>query len=149
MRGWLPVLARVLEQTLVVAGVALVLHGLWELAQLACYQFTGTEGRVAFLVKRLRADIGLSALGYLLACVVLRDSGWLWHRLRAGVIVMAVFGSVFAVVREWLATHAGAAVYAEFCAQVLGFALPPLLQWLIVPVLLARLTAPLLRRPRA
>lgn len=148
MRGWLPVLARVLEHALVVAGTALLLHGMWELAQLSCYQFSG-EGRVAFLVKRVRADIGLSALGYLLACVVLRDSGWLWHRLRAGVIVMAVFGSVFAVLREWLATHAGAAVYAESCAQVLGFALPPLFQWLIVPVLLARLTAPLLRRPRA
>lgn len=152
MRGWLPVLARVLEHTLIVAGAAVLLHMLWELAQLSSYQFAGSDtraARAAFVVARVRGDVGFSALGFLLACVMLRDSAWLTRQRSGGVAVMALFGLVFAVAREWLAVHSGAAVYGESTARVLGIALTPLFQWLIVPVLLARLTAPLLRRPRA
>lgn len=148
MRGWLPVLARALEHTLIVAGAAVLVHGLWELAQSFAYQFTGgdlRQARLAFVLGRLRGDVGFSALGFLLACVVLRDSTWLTRRMRAGAVVMMLFGLVFASAREWLAVHSGAAVYAESTAQVFGVALIPLIQWLIVPVLVVSLAAPLVR----
>jgi hypothetical protein len=149
MRGWLPVLARILEHTLIVAGVALIVHTLWELAQLSCYQFVGTDlrqARAIFVIARLRSDVGLSVLGFLLACIVLRDSLWLSRQMRAGVAIMALFGLMFASAREWLAVQSGAAVYSVATTQVFDVALLPLLQWLIVPVLLARLAAPLLRQ---
>jgi len=88
MRRWLPLLARVLEHTLIVAGAALIAHACWEVAQLSLYQF-GTSGsrlaRAAFVIARIRDDIGLSALGFLLACVTLRDSAWPVRQIRAGV----------------------------------------------------------------
>jgi len=151
MRGWLPVLARILEHTLIVAGSAVFVHVLWELAQLSSYQFSGSDlrqARLAFVLGRLRGDVGFSVLGFLLACVTLRDSTWLTRELRSGVAIMALFGFAFAAVREWLAVHSGTAVYAETTAQILGVALSPLIQWLIVPVLLARLVAPLIRPAR-
>lgn len=149
MRGWLPVLARTLEHTLIVAGAAVLVHALWELAQLSAYSFAGNDlrqARLGFVLGRLRGDVGFSALGFLLACVVLRDSAWLNRRMRSGVAVMALFGLVFASVREWLVVHAGTATYAEGTIQLFGVALSPLLQWLIVPVLIARFVAPLMRK---
>jgi len=151
MRRWLPLLARVLEHTLIVAGAALIAHASWEIVQLSLYQF-GASGsrlaRAAFVIARIRDDIGLSALGFLLSCVMLRDSAWPVRQIRAGVVIMTTFGFVCATAREWLTVHAGVVGYAQGTVEILGVALPPLLQWLIVPAVLARLVVPLIRRAR-
>jgi len=143
MRRWPPLLARVLEHTLIVAGGALIAHAFWELVQLSLYQF-GTSGprlaRAAFVIARIRDDIGLS--------VMLRDSAWPVRQMRAGVVIMTTFGFVCAAAREWLTVHAGVVDYTQGTIEIFGVALPPLLQWLIVPAVLARLVIPLIRRPR-
>ncbi len=149
MRGSLPVLVRVLEDTLIVAGAAVLTHALWELAQLSLYVLANSNpspARLGFVVARLRGDVGFSALGFLLACVILRDATWPSRKIRSGVVIMALFGLVFAAAREWLGAHSGSIMYTDGTVQILGVATPPLLQWLIVPVLIARLVAALARK---
>lgn len=142
-------LVRVFEHTLIVAGAALLTHALWELAQLSLYVVANSNplpARLGFVLARLRGDVGLSALGFLLASLILRDCEWLSRKTRSGVVIMALFGLVFAGLREWLGAHSGSIVYTDGTAQILGVAMPPLLQWLIVPVLIARVAAALARR---
>jgi hypothetical protein len=122
------------------ALLALVLHGLWEVAQLPLYTLREDAGgrRVLFyLLHCIAGDIMIATALFISVAAIFRDSSWPTHRpWRAGVIMVAM-GLAYTIFSEWYNVYQLRAwSYAASMSLVAGIGLAPLMQWIVVPVLM-------------
>ena len=122
------------------ALLALVLHGLWEAAQLPLYTLWEDADRrrvLFYLLHCIADDIMIATALFLSVAAIFRDSAWPTHRpWRAGVIMVAI-GLSYTVFSEWYNVYQLRAwSYAASMPLVAGIGLAPLMQWIVVPVLM-------------
>lgn len=130
----------VLKRLLHWAALALVLHGLWEVAQLPLYTLWEDPSRrriIAYLIHCIAGDVLIATTLFLFTAALFRDFAWPLHRpWRAGVIMVAM-GLIYTVFSEWYNVYrAGAWAYAASMPLVAGIGLTPLMQWIVVPVVM-------------
>ena len=118
-------------------GVGLVLHLVWEIAQLPLYTIfrdAGT-GFIAFAVFHcLLGDVVISAVSYGVAAGLLRDMRWSISRPWVGALIAFPLGVTYTGWSEWYNVYrAGSWQYMPAMPLVFGVGLSPLLQWLFVP----------------
>lgn len=122
------------------AGLALLLHGVWEIAHLPLYTLWDDpdRGRVArYVLHCLAGDALIAATTYLVTAIIFRDLNWParipW---RAGAFLVAL-GLAITAANEWYNVRVlGGWAYKAAMPLVAGIGLTPLLQWVIVPVLM-------------
>jgi hypothetical protein len=122
------------------ALLALVLHGLWEAAQLPLYTLWEDADRrrvLFYLLHCIADDIMIATALFLSVAAIFRDSAWPTHRpWRAGVIMVAM-GLSYTVFSEWYNVYQLRAwSYAASMPLVTGIGLAPLMQWIVVPILM-------------
>jgi hypothetical protein len=122
------------------AVLALVLHGLWEAAQLPLYTLREDTDRrrvLFYLSHCIAGDISIAVTLFLSVAALFRDSVWPVHRPWRGGAVMIVLGLAYTVFSEWYNVYrAGAWSYAASMPLVAGIGLAPLMQWIVVPILM-------------
>lgn len=122
------------------AALALVLHGLWEAAQLPLYTlWEDTDRRriLAYLFHCIAGDILIATTLFLLAAAIFRDTAWPAHRPWRGGLIMITAGLVFTVASEWYNVYRlGAWSYASAMPLAFGIGLTPLMQWIAAPALM-------------
>jgi len=120
------------------ALLALVLHGLWETAQLPLYTLwedTNRQRVLSYLFHCIAGDILIATTLFLSVAAIFRDSAWPVHWPWRGGLVMITAGLAYTVFSEWYNVYrASAWVYAASMPLIAGIGLTPLLQWLVVPI---------------
>jgi hypothetical protein len=134
------VISDALKRLLRWAALALVLHGLWEVAQLPLYTLWEDSDRrriLAYLLHCIAGDVSIGVALFLLVAAIFRDSDWPGPRPWRGGLVMITAGLAYTVFSEWYNVYrAHAWSYAASMPLVAGIGLAPLMQWLIVPILM-------------
>ncbi len=134
------VIPGILKRLLCWAVLALVLHGLWEAAQLPLYTlWEDTDRRriLSYLFHCIVGDVLIATTLFLFVAALLRDSAWPVHRPWHGGVAMLVAGLAYTVFSEWYNVYRlGAWSYASVMPLVFGIGLAPLAQWLVVPALM-------------
>jgi hypothetical protein len=122
------------------AGGGLAANFAWEMLQMPLFgEFEGMWWRC---FKASLGDVGLLGLVYLLMACAAED--WLWFRQlgRWRILLLTVLGLLVAVVVEQKALLAGRWSYRAGMLRLpfLGVGLPPVLQMILIPLLLAWLS---------
>ncbi len=120
------------------AGLAAVLHLVWEIAQLPLYTLWDDpdRGRIAaYVLHCLLGDVLIAVTVYLLTAIVFRELYWPERRPWPAGAFMLAAGLAFTASSEWYNVYrAGNWAYTAAMPLVAGIGLAPLLQWFIVPV---------------
>lgn len=130
----------------VFAGFSFLLHFAWEMVQAPLYSTMGEMSHAQALVICLRAtagDIAIGLVAYGAGALVQQHSLWILHPGARGSSVYLLSGLAITLVLEQLwSGPEGRWVYAPTMPiiPVLGVALSPLLQWLLLPPLALWLT---------
>ena len=122
------------------ALLALVLHGLWEMAQLPLYTlwYEATALRiVVYVVHCLIGDVLIAMGAYLITATIFRNIDWPWRDVWRGGAIMIALGLAYTGFSEWYNVYQLRAwSYAASMPLVMGIGLAPLMQWIVVPVLM-------------
>ncbi len=119
---------------------ALVLHGIWEVAQLPLYTLWDDPDRwrvTRYVLHCLTGDVLIAATTFLLTAIVFRDVDWPRRRPWPAGAFLLVLGLTFTAASEWYNVYAiGGWAYKDSMPLIAGIGLTPLFQWLVVPVLM-------------
>jgi hypothetical protein len=122
------------------ALLALVLHGLWEAAQLPLYTLwedTNRQRVLSYLFHCIAGDVLIAMGAYLITATIFRNIDWPWRDVWRGSAVMIVLGLAYTGFSEWYNVYQLRAWgYAASMPLVMGIGLAPLMQWLVTPVLM-------------
>lgn len=120
------------------AGLALVLHLLWEIGQLPFYQIPSDLGfRVYAVLHCTLGDVLISTITFSGTAALMRSWDWPIRAPWRGGIPMVTAGVVYTGFSEWHNVyHMAHWTYAPAMPLVAGIGLTPLLQWLLVPSLM-------------
>ena len=122
------------------ALLALVLHGLWEAAQLPLYilwEDTDRRRVLAYLFHCIAGDILIAVTLFLSVAALFRDSAWSTHRPWRGGAIMVVSGLAYTVFSEWYNVYQLRTwSYAASMPLVMGIGVAPLVQWIVVPAIM-------------
>ncbi|MBI5752148.1 MAG: hypothetical protein HZA59_08405 [Hydrogenophilales bacterium] len=122
------------------ALLALILHGLWEAAQLPLYTLwadSSCRRILSYLFHCIAGDVLIAMGAYLITATIFRNIDWPWRDVWRGGAVMIVLGLVYTVFSEWYNVYQLRAwSYAASMPLVMGIGLVPLMQWLVVPILM-------------
>jgi hypothetical protein len=120
------------------AGLAFVLHVLWEIGQLPFYQLPPDLGFRAYAVLHCTlGDVLISTLTFSGTAALMRSWDWPIRAPWRGGIPMVTAGVVYTGFSEWHNVyHMAHWTYAPAMPLVAGIGLTPLLQWLLVPSLM-------------
>lgn len=126
------------EGWLLVWGFSLSLA--WEIAQTPLYA-DHTSGSVYLLGSRLHCSLGdvlILLAAYELTALALRDRHWPSSPGWFGVPLFTLLGAGYTVWSEWFNVQVALAWdYAPAMPTVWGIGLAPLLQWLVIPPIVA------------
>ena len=122
-------------------GASLVVHLVWEIAQLPLYAIwaTGTRREQAFSVLHCTAgDVMIAGLSLLAALALFAPVSWPSTGSARVYFATVAFGVGYTMLSEWLNTSVRQNwAYSDWMPvlPVIGTGLSPLLQWLVVPTL--------------
>ena len=129
------------------AGFSFLLHFAWEMLQSSLYsgmrQLGHAEG-VWICTRATLGDLAIALIAYTGGALSQRDACWVLRPRAVAGLAFLLTGLVITLATEHLATiHLLRWAYSELMptVPVLGMGLSPLLQWLLVPLLAAWLTA--------
>jgi hypothetical protein len=121
-------------------GLAVVLHGLWEIAHLTLYTLWDDPDRVRlvrYVLHCLAGDVLIAVGVYLLTALVFRDFVWPVRRPWTAGSFMFATGLGYTVFSEWYNVYRlGAWAYQSTTPLIAGIGLTLLLQWMVVPALM-------------
>jgi len=121
-------------------GLAVLLHGLWEIAHLPLYTlWDDPDGAriVRYVLHCLAGDVLIAVGVYLLTALVFRDFVWPVRRPWTAGGFMLVTGLGYTVFSEWYNVYRlGAWAYQSTMPLIAGIGLTPVLQWIVVPTLM-------------
>ncbi len=122
------------------AGVAFVLHLLWEAAHVPLYTLwnEGDWPKIArYVLHCTLGDVIIATGLFLVTAVVFRHLDWPLRTPLGGGILMVVIGVAYTAFSEWYNVYRVAAwSYAPGMPLVAGLGITPLLQWTVVPSLM-------------
>lgn len=120
------------------------LNLVWEVAHLPLYVFPAGAGwqLIAYDVLHCTAGDTMIALAiFMLSSLLLRDLGWIRRRPWKGAILVAITGVSYTAYSEWLNVYVRQSwAYSSMMPLVFGLGVSPLLQWLILPFGITRLS---------
>ncbi len=125
-------------------AASMVLHTIWEVAQLPLYTiWAESASRQAFAVIHCTlGDLMIAALALIVSLTIAGRHQWPHASLQATFIVLLVLGLGYTIYSEWINVSVrGSWAYSPSMPTVpwLGTGLSPLLQWLAVPILALRI----------
>jgi hypothetical protein len=127
----------VVERALVWAGLAALLHGVWELLEFPLLAAAADFDRVravAALLHSILGDAFLSTAFYFVTALILRDADWPRRHAKRGAALLVVFGTGAACAMEWYRVYyLGIDAYAEVMPAIAGIGVLPVLQWFVIP----------------
>jgi hypothetical protein len=130
--------------------LSLLLNLVWEAAQVPLYTVwqSGSGPEIAYAALHCTAgDVIISAAGFGIAAVLLRDAEWVLTRPWAGGAIAIIAGLIYTAYSEWRNVYQlGSWAYTDAMPLVFGIGLAPLLQWLLIPVACILLPHKLRRR---
>jgi hypothetical protein len=126
-------------------GASLGLHLVWEVLQLPLYTISAeAPARQAFAVLHCSiGDLMIAGLSILAAIACLGRADWPRTGVRPVWLLLLMFGVAYTVYSEWLNVGVrGSWAYAPAMPTLplTGTGLAPLLQWVVVPTLVQRVT---------
>lgn len=131
-------------------GLAVLLHGVWEIAHLPLYTLwddPDTVRIVRYVLHCLAGDVLIAVGVYLLVAIVFRELDWLRRRPWPAGTLAVVLGLGFTAWSEWYNVYRlGTWAYRPTMPTVAGIGLTPLLQWVIVPAVMILIVRRLRRK---
>ena len=120
------------------AGLALVLHVLWEIGQLPFYQLPlDLRFRLYAVLHCTLGDVLIATLTFCGTAALMRSWNWPVRAPWRGGLLMVTAGIVYTGFSEWYNVYRIANwTYAPRMPLLAGMGLTPLLQWLLVPSLM-------------
>jgi len=129
----------------VLAGIAFVLHYVWENAHIGLYAgYEGTGGALPITLYATLGDVAYTLLAYALFAFYRRDWSWIRSLTRKDLALLALTGFTIATFVEWKAFLFGRWTYTPDMPLILGFGVSPLLQMSILLPLSIAVTSYLL-----
>ena len=124
-------------------GVAVAVNFIWEVPQMAFYEWWGASWSVGLLVC-LQAALGDGLLVlalYGLGCIFFRRRDWILQPGPVGYTLLVVAGMIIAVAVEMHALDQNRWAYNTLMPRIpgLGVGLVPVAQMMVLPTLIARL----------
>lgn len=122
-----------------------VIHLLWEVIQLPLYTIWSEPipNQAIAVLHCTVGDIMISALALLTAIAILAPSGWPRSKTMGVWLLLLILGVGYTVYSEWLNVSVrGSWAYSPLMPTLpmIGTGLSPLLQWMVVPTLVIRMT---------
>lgn len=142
-------LAGMPEWSIAVSGF--FLNFFWEMTQSAWYADVARKTYEDILVSRLHCtlgDVAILLVAYWIAAGLARDRYWVTALRPSDLAAFTGLGLGYTIVSEWVNVDLRSAWgYAETMPRLpwIGTGLAPVLQWLILPTMTARIAAVLLR----
>jgi hypothetical protein len=123
------------------AGLAFVLHLLWELGQLPFYQLPPDLGFRAYAALHcMLGDVLISTITFLGTTALMRSWDWPVQAPWRGGLLLVAAGLLYTGFSEWHHVyHMAHWTYAPIMPLIAGLGLTPLLQWLLIPSLMLSL----------
>jgi hypothetical protein len=120
------------------AGLALVLHLLWEIGQLPFYQLPpDLNFRLYAVLHCTLGDVLIATFTFCGTAALMRSWNWPVRAPWCGGLLMVTAGIIYTGFSEWYNVYRMANwTYASRMPLIAGMGLTPLLQWLLVPSLM-------------
>ena len=121
-----------------------VLNLIWEVAHLPLYVFPAGAGWLLIAYDVLHCTVGdvmIAFCIFLVTSLLLRDTGWIRRRPWTGAVLVAVLGVSYTAYSEWLNVYVRQSwAYSSMMPLVFGLGVSPLVQWLILPFGITKLS---------
>lgn len=134
-----------------IAILSFALHFVWEFLQVPAYEGMATlphwEG-IKTCTAATAGDVGLALLAFWTTAAAFRSRRWIMHPRPPQLALFVATGVVLTVGLEFYYIEVtGRWVYSELMPRIppFGTGLTPLLQWLVIPLLVASLSGRVLR----
>ncbi|MEK6591765.1 MAG: hypothetical protein AABZ67_01655 [Pseudomonadota bacterium] len=123
------------------SALAFVLNLAWEVAHVRLYTIWADAERISIawaVVHCSLGDVAIALTMFTLAGIALRQADWALHQPWAGGTIVVIGTMAFTAWSEWYNVYqTGSWGYTASMPMILGIGLFPLLQWLILPPLMA------------
>ena len=91
--------------------------------------------------KQTVGDVMIAFCIFLVTSLLLRDTGWIRRRPWTGAVLVAVLGVSYTAYSEWLNVYVRQSwAYSSMMPLVFGLGVSPLVQWLILPFGITKLS---------
>ena len=141
-----------IRQFFVVGMVAFALHFIWEMAHAKWYAsmnalpfWTATT----WCARAALVDVAIGAAAYAAAALVARNVRWVTERRALPMAMYLGIGLAVTVAIERWAVGVGRWQYGPGMPTIAGIGLSPLLQWIVVPLLIAAAARAVIRLRRS